>query len=70
MEFVDLIIKNNQIELEILNNRENNIVFNIYFKFLKENVISSLLEDSGMGNDILVEDICVEDILKYRQKVD
>lgn len=49
--------------MEILNNRENNIVFNIYFKFLKENVISSLLEDSGMGNDILVEDICVEDIL-------
>ncbi|KAF6122715.1 zinc finger and BTB domain containing 11 [Phyllostomus discolor] len=65
MESVDIVTKNNQTELEILNNKDST-VSNIYPKLSKENIVSRSPENTDMRNDISVEDLCDEDIPEHR----
>ncbi|XP_053774268.1 zinc finger and BTB domain-containing protein 11 isoform X2 [Desmodus rotundus] len=66
MESVDIVTKNNQTELETLNNKEDSTVSNIYPKLSKENIISRSPENTDIRNDTLVVDICDEDIPEHR----
>lgn len=66
MESVDIVTKNNQTELETLNNKEDSTVSNIYPKLSKENIISRSPENTDMRNDTSVVDICDEDIPEHR----
>lgn len=66
IESVDIVTKNNQTELETLNNKEDSTVSNIYPKLSKENIISRSPENTDMRNDVSVEDLCDEDIPEHR----
>ncbi|XP_057553211.1 zinc finger and BTB domain-containing protein 11 isoform X2 [Hippopotamus amphibius kiboko] len=69
MGSVDLVTKNNQTELETLNSRGDGVVSNTHPELSKENVVSNSPENSDMGNDIAMEDICAEDISEPRQNL-